>query len=529
MTIKCVLIACLAALPVLAQYTGVYQPVSIYLVHSATRRTAQTPATGLAPGSLCDINVTGLYQMFGGSLSQDDAVTMRIRVPGATDARDLTIVAEQARYQFTALIPPDALPGKAEVLAVAAGGKSFTTTVWIAGSGFGVFTKTGAGYDAAAAQVLRDPPRTVGLTTPVLAGEWVTLWGTGLGQNVSNVSVDVAGIGVAPAYAGPAPGLPGVDQVNFRFPAGVPGDCYVPLTVIADGHASNTTSIAAADAAGACHHRLGLSQDALASLDSGGQVAVSQNWVHSDVIPNPDGPIAYRRYDTVSLDFMQRDAARVQVATGLIGTKVAGCQLNIGGDPIGMVALWPPFDAGTVIATGPGGVRLLMGGIFGYYSSALSQTSYSLDTLPPSLFGPGDWAVEASGGTNVAAFRAALRIPPPLRWTNRASVSPVSRSNDLTLRWDPAGYTSQEWMQGSIGVGVGAVICQAPATAGAITIPASLIAQLPEPTNIKPTAQLLLTPDNSNPLLYSAPLVGGGTIPGVATFSFLEVVQVELK
>ncbi len=529
MTVKCVTIVCLAALPALAQGLGVFQPGGIYLVHSATRRTAQRPATGLAPGSLCDINVTGLYQTPGESLSQDDAVTMRIRVPGAADPQDLTIVAKQARYQFTALIPPDALPGKAEVLAVAASGKSFTTTVWIAESGFGVFTKTGAGYDAAAAQVLRDSPRAVGLTTPVLAGEWVTLWGTGLGHNVSNVSVDVAGIGVAPAYSGPAPGLPGVDQINFRFPAGVPGDCYVPLTVIADGRASNTTSIAAADAAGACHHRLGLSPDALASLDNGGQATVSQSWVHSDVFPTPDGPIAYRRYDTVSLDFMNRDAADVQAVTGLLAVNVAGCQLNVEGVLTKIFAPLPPLDAGTVIATGPGGVRLLMGGIFGYYNSAPLQTSYSLDAIPPSPFVTGDWAVETSGGTNVAAFRAALRIPPALRWLNRASVSPVSRSNDLTLRWDPAGYTDQEWMQGSIGLGVGAVICQAPAAAGAITIPASLIAQLPEPTNIKPTVQLLLTPDNANPLLYSAPLVGGGTIPGVSTFSFLEVVQVELK
>ena len=257
---------------------------------------------------------------------------MRIRALGATDSRNLTILARQGGYQITAFIPLDMPLGNAEVLAVAASGKSLSTTVWIAASGFGIYTKAGAGYDAAKAQVLADTPRLVGLTTPARAGEWVTLWGTGLGSAASNVSVEVARIAVAPSYSGPAPGLPGVDQINLLFPAGVPDDCYIPLTVKVDGRASNTTSIAAASAPGACHHRLGLSPDTLASLDKGGQPQLSQSWVHSDVIPNPGTPGTYRRYDTVSLDFWQRDAVQVQVSTGLLATKVQGCQLNLEGD-----------------------------------------------------------------------------------------------------------------------------------------------------------------------------------------------------
>ena len=531
MLVKCLLIACLTVVPILAQSSGAFQPGGIYVVHSATRRTAETPATGLAPGSICEINVTGLYRQFGGSLSRDETVTLHFRSQGAADARDLTILARQSLGQFTALIPPDAALGQGEVQAETSSGKIFSTTVWIAASGFGLFTKAGAGYDAAAAQVLRDSPQTVGLTTPVQAGEWLTLWGTGLGSNASNVSVVIAGIGAIPAYAGPAPGLPGVDQINFLFPAGVPGDCYIPLTVKVDGRASNTTSIAAASATGACNHRLGLSPDALAILDKGGQVPLSQSWVHSDVIPNLSIPVTYRRYDTVSLDFMQRDAAAIQVVAGLLAAKVSGCQLNVGGGSIGGIFYFntPPFDAGTPVVTGPGGERISMSGDFGYYLTTPSETAYALDALPPSTFTTGDWAVEAPGGKTVAAFRVALRVPPPMRWTNRASISPVSRASDLSLRWDPNGYTAREWMQGSVGVGSAAVICQTPATAGSITIPASLIAQLPEPMDVAPTVQLLLTPDSASPVLYSAPLVDGGSIPGVSTFSFLEVVRVELS
>lgn len=542
MTTTRLIVACLAALPALAQTSGPFLPSAIYVVHSATRRTAQTPATGLAPGSLCDINITGLYQP-SGSLLPDDKVTLRFRAPGTADARDMTILATSPSFgrfptQFIALVPSDTPLGQADVLAVAASGKSFSTTVWIAASAFGIFTKAAAGYDAAVAQVWSDTPRTVGLTTPAQAGDWVTLWGTGLGSTPSTVLVDVAGIGVAPSYSGPS-GIPGVDQINFQFPSGVPDDCYIPIAVKVGGRAGNSPSIAAASAPGACHHRLGLSADSLATLDQGGQVPLSQSWVHSDVmpdlsppvaIPNPGTPVTYRRYDTVSLDFIMYDAAGVQVVTRVLSNRATGCQLNLDGGGIGGIfSNVPPFDAGTPVVTGPGSVRITMDGNFGHYSTTPSDTSYPLVSLPPSSFAPGDWAVEVPGGKNVAAFRAALRIPPALRWINRATVSPVSRASDLTLQWDPTGYADREWMQGSVGVGAGSVICLAPATAGSITIPASLIAQLPAVTSVTPMVQLLLTPANSSPVVYSVPLVGGGAFPGMATFSYLEVVSVELK
>jgi hypothetical protein len=103
----------------------------VYGAHSATLRTAQTPETGLAPGSLCDINVTGLYQP-AGTLAKGDAVTLRFRAPGASDVRDMSILAAQpflggTPMRFTALVPPDTPAGQAEILAVAASGAIFST------------------------------------------------------------------------------------------------------------------------------------------------------------------------------------------------------------------------------------------------------------------------------------------------------------------------------------------------------------------------------------------------------------------
>lgn len=365
------------------------------------------------------------------------------------------------------------------------------------------------------------------------AGEWVTLWGTGLGSaDPSGIWVQIAGIRVPPSYAGAAPGLPGVDQINFQFPAGVPDDCYVPIAVEVGGRTGNALSIAAASAPGPCHHRLGLSSDALAALDRGSRVPVSESTVYSDVFPTSDNPALYNREDQVSLNFLEYDAAGVQLIAGLLNTPEAGCQLN---SSIFAVQLFLPnvasFDAGRPVVVGPGGVRLPMSGNGGYYSTPPSAATYALDAIPPSIFVAGDWSVQTSGGKDIAALQAGLRVPPPLQWTNRATISPVSRTSDLILKWDPTGYTDREQMLGSIGVGAAGVICQAPATAGSIRIPASLIAQLPTtPTTATgtPYVELFLSPTRANPDLYSVPLTGGGTVPGVATFSYLESVAVKL-
>jgi hypothetical protein len=132
--------------------------------------------------------------------------------------------------------------------------------------------------------------------------------------------------------------------------------------------------------------------------------------------------------------------------------------------------------------------------------------------------------VEAPGGGDIAAFRVPLRIAPPLRWLNRAA--PRLGLGDLTFTWNPAGYTDGERVRANVASGMRGISCEAPATAGSITIPASLIAQLPPDRLGPPMASLLLVPTNHTPALYSLPLRNGGVVRGLATFSYLESVTV---
>src|SRR5262249_26965041 len=146
---------------------------------------------------------------------------------------------------------------------------------------------------------------------------------------------------------------------------------------------------AAASAPGPCHHRLGLSPDALATLDQGGRVPLSQSWVNSGIFPTPDNPALYTRSDSVSLNFLKYDAAGVQVTTGILNPPQAGCALNVNYG-VGAIIFAQLLDAGAPVVLELGGVRLPMTGSDGSYSLPPSATTYTLDKIPPSSFLPGD-------------------------------------------------------------------------------------------------------------------------------------------
>jgi len=89
-----------------------------------------------------------------------------------------------------------------------------------------------------------------GPAAAIQTGNAISLFLTGLGlPNASqNPQVRIAGVPATVTYAGPAPGFPGLDQINFTIPNnanGAPMTTGVPLPVVveAGGHVSNTTTV----------------------------------------------------------------------------------------------------------------------------------------------------------------------------------------------------------------------------------------------------------------------------------------------
>jgi uncharacterized protein (TIGR03437 family) len=66
----------------------------------------------------------------------------------------------------------------------------------------------------------------------------------GLDYAQATVTVTVRGLDCPVSYAGRVPGVPGLDQVNCRIPAGLTGPITAPVVVTAAGRPSNTVSLA---------------------------------------------------------------------------------------------------------------------------------------------------------------------------------------------------------------------------------------------------------------------------------------------
>jgi uncharacterized protein (TIGR03437 family) len=92
----------------------------------------------------------------------------------------------------------------------------------------------------------------VSTTQPLHAGDYLTFFLTGLGATTTEnglqharaqPAVTVGSKTCAVSYAGRAPTMPGVDQINCVVPAGITGSA-LPLVVTSAGRASNTVTIA---------------------------------------------------------------------------------------------------------------------------------------------------------------------------------------------------------------------------------------------------------------------------------------------
>jgi uncharacterized protein (TIGR03437 family) len=92
----------------------------------------------------------------------------------------------------------------------------------------------------------------IGPNTPLHAGDFVSIYLTGLGATSTQSGFDVAqiqptvtlgGQSCAVTYAGRTPGFAGLDQINCKVPLGVAGSA-VPVAVTSNGRVSNTAFVA---------------------------------------------------------------------------------------------------------------------------------------------------------------------------------------------------------------------------------------------------------------------------------------------
>jgi uncharacterized protein (TIGR03437 family) len=330
------------------------------------------------------------------------------------------------------LLPRDLPRGHYNVVLTVDGQGSLPAGIEVVPVAFGLFARGRNGFGPALAQNLTpaSAPRLNLFTDPARPGDYLILWGTGLGESTAaDVTVEIAGSAVRPTYAGPSGTYPGLDQINVPLPAGTPDSCFVSVLVRAGDSVSNESTFSKAASAGACEDPFGFSNAELAALDR-------------DQMVRLDSPAAgLGRAIFLLRAGESHRGGTIHVCGRLRCPREA---LRVRGPE---KALDIPHPAVPVL-----------------YLSVLDPKSPSA----PPFFGAGEWTISAPGGRTVAPFSISRSLPPPLRWTNRDTLAAaVDRAADQTILWAGDGYTSDGVMTVTLSsaadspAGATAVMCRA--------------------------------------------------------------------
>jgi uncharacterized protein (TIGR03437 family) len=398
-------------------------------------------------------------------------------------------------HQINAIMPSTAPLGTDSVM-VTYQGQISTGSVQVVASSFGILTFNSSGSGQALST--NDSYQLVDYNLVAHPGEYLTLWGTGLGAisgsdankpptgNIpaSNPIVYVGGRLVTPIYHGRSPCCGGVDQVIFALPANIIG-CNVPVAVEIGNTMSNFVSVAVAPSGSAtCTDPFGVPYSVLAAWGTQGSATL--------------GNIVYEAYnDTAPSVLSIFGGGGTSVASGIEQiatfykyqftnlTDLAPI-LNLGACTVYTftgTSAPPPgvynstgLDAGSPLTVTDGDEQ---GHIKESSSTGYYRDIYELPAGSVTFAGP--------GGNSVGAFNVTFPVGPQnLFWSNESGISTITRSSGVKVTWTGADPGSTVQITGySIGgaststaAGAG-FTCTADGGAGQFTVPASILQALP--------------------------------------------------
>ncbi len=378
------------------------------------------------------------------------------------------------------------------------------------------YTSFGPGFGPALAQnYTRSAVAPVAFTNPVVLGQDVTLWATGLGDTTTaDVTIEVAGEPVPATFAAHHE-IAGLDQVNFRVPPDAFTGCYVPVAIRTGEVRSNLLTLAVNPTPGACAHPLGLSYGDLRALDAGqslpvGEVAI-QSKAHPAIASEAEAALA---------QFEFREPARIFQLAGfqMPDQQYFACPIQ---DRTPLIGYSPHrIDVGQVTLFGPEGRRLAIRG----------DTETARGEHPFFIAGP--WQVSAAGGADAPAFQEPFALPPPVHWTDADAYATLDRADGSTVTWDPQGYTPADIATITLAIGGSSIACRAHAADGRFHIPANLIeAVLAGAGGHAPRPAILTIAITPHPLArtrFFFPLAGATAAPAIIHYTLEDRVTVQI-
>jgi uncharacterized protein (TIGR03437 family) len=198
-------------------------------------------AAGLAPGAFSTV--------FGFRLAGGETAVAEMPYPGSLAGVEVKINGSAAPIvyvsdqQINFLVPASVPPGTAEVVVSNSLGTSLPVAVPVSETLPGIFYDVASGYGA----ILIAGTADTTLTRPAAPGEYLEIYGTGLGgvdessRTLLPVTVVMGSLRLAPSYAGLNGGYPGLYQVNVEVPAGLTGEQTLTLEI--NGLQSNTVKV----------------------------------------------------------------------------------------------------------------------------------------------------------------------------------------------------------------------------------------------------------------------------------------------
>lgn len=478
---------------------------------------SQTPLDTfkIAPGSLIRVSwFTGPGDYSG---LFDPAAPRRVTIrPAGAPPVAAAVVESSDPVSVLARVPPDLPLGSASITL----DDLAPVTGEVVRHAFGVFTiLNGIG-----------PARSEnGLAHPAGPGSIVTLWGTGL--NGGAVTGTIGGRAIEVLYAGPAPSLPGVDQLNLRLPDAVPEGCYTAVSLTAGGIAANAVTLTTGP--GPCRHPLRLTPEELARIDAGDSVPVVAVDVNS-LIAGP--PLPAPAAGPPAGDLVTRMESATLTTTGVNAelawllyqpTRMAPgtCHSETIPYPTAVLlggATSPVSFGPAVRLRGPDKTLILQPWNPEYPPGYALHLEWpdpvaSPDKLPPTAWTPGRWSVEWDGSPDAQPFALEVAFAPPVELLGLKQGEIVDRGRDLTLRWKADGMPAGRLVNiGLLGLRT-SVSCTAAANAGSITVPREVLARLepvPADASYPATLSASLGAPPDQPVLFAIPK-RGGTLPGV--------------
>ncbi len=502
------------------------------IVNAASYLTPGLPNAGIAQGSIFTIYGDGLgpaqlIQAKSFPLPLDLASTsVRVVANGSTYPVYLYYTSASA---VSGVFPSRVPEGQATVTVTYNGKDSNAVTTQVRKAAFGIFTQNQAGSGPAVMQNWISPqeaPHVNGIRSVIAAGQIGILWGTGLGA-ISGSDADVPPAGNLPSevevlvggktarilYHGRSPTYPGLDQINFEIPDTAIG-CYVPLVVKAGGVASNFASIAIVTSGTLCGDSIAFR----GKLWAGGaftSVGIVEMLHEEYSMPNL-APLfwserATGRFFNVDWNYINL-LPRLSDLPILPGTCTVSW--NRWSDADHMPDIYPQLpspavniDAGDSLKIqGPSGKKSIPRASPSEYEAHLGGMTDLGSVADPRFMNPGAFTFDnvwqspdvdppppAPPLPVTGNLKATVSLPGEMQWLNKSLLTAVDRTQDLTFRWS-GGTDAREYVvvggssaQESLKTRV-TFLCAENPSAGQLTVPAWILALLPQSSTLQPNA-----------------------------------------